>query len=190
MIPFETRFSAFGTRVQKARTGNPRLAQLLGSRQRLAAHPAHLGPAQQLRLEVAQEGGLPQRGQVIGPAAALRNSSSSEATPNSSRIPPTFLRLHRHPRTRDGTVRASPRGSYQSIGQARAGGLTASQRKLDRNLVDSRNPAGDNGENSRRKLQNVVTDSIAKKNVEAAKTTLDGAHLRVADAHRVLRAAH
>jgi hypothetical protein len=39
--------------------------------------------------------------------------------------------------------------------------FTASQGKLDWNLAESQNLARESGENSRRKLQNVVTDSTA-----------------------------
>jgi hypothetical protein len=41
--------------------------------------------------------------------------------------------------------------------------FTASQEKLDWNLAESQNLARESGENSRRKLQNVVTDSTVKK---------------------------
>jgi hypothetical protein len=39
--------------------------------------------------------------------------------------------------------------------------FTASQGKLDWNLAESQNLERESGENSRRKLQNVVTDSTA-----------------------------
>ena len=39
--------------------------------------------------------------------------------------------------------------------------LTASQGKLDCNLAESQNPARESGENSRRKVQNVVIDNRA-----------------------------
>jgi hypothetical protein len=49
-------------------------------------------------------------------------------------------------------------GSHASLLTSATHGITE---KLARNFIESQNPARDNDENSRRKLQNVVTDSTA-----------------------------
>ncbi len=53
--------------------------------------------------------------------------------------------------------------------------FTASQEKLDWNLAESQNLARESGENSRRKVQNVVTDSSANGNSGLSSCKLRGA---------------